>query len=53
MEFVNDEAASLNIEVEDDIMSRLVEVVIVDSLWLVQEHGFAIGIDLSENSLFL
>jgi len=46
MELVNDEAAAILVEVEYHIVGGLVEVVIVDRLWLIHEYLLSIGVDL-------
>ncbi len=45
MEFEYDEASALKVKVQDQIMGRLIEVIVVDGLRLVQQHLLAIGID--------
>ena len=53
MEFVNDEATTLLVEVQDDVMGRLVEVVVIHALWLVGKDLFAIGVNWSHDGITL
>ena len=53
MELINDEAATFDIEIQDDIMRRLIEEVVVDRSWLIHQDSLAISVHWSHDNLIL
>lgn len=51
MEFVDQEATAFGIKIKNDVMRRLVEVVVVDRLRLIHENLFTICIHGSHDGL--